>query len=134
MLRFVPTLIPPRTASLAVGSSYLLASSEIPSSLALSSLDIKPSADAETIGYVVSFAEIVYFLLEASGVRVTLFPATTVILSVFEVAAISVVPTVILLYAFWLTSAPAATPSNFDLSAELIKPFAVEVAVSSPAF
>ena len=50
-----------------------------------------------------------------SGVTVTLEPAR-VKLSVFEPALIVVFPTVTLLNAFWLTSAPAAIPSNFVLS------------------
>ena len=71
---------------------------------------------------------IVTLSLAASGVNVIALLEASSRVSAFESAATVVLPTFTLLNAFWLTSAPAAMPSSFVLSAALIAPSALFVA------
>ena len=77
------------------------------------------------LSYVVSVAAIEKLSEFAVGVRVMFEPAVIVSVSVLLSAERLVDPTLTVLNAFWLTSAPEAIPSSFDLSVVLIRPAAV---------
>ena len=93
-----------------------------PSSFFLSAALMRPATDCVAAAYVVSLAAMVSLSFAASGVRVTLVPATKVSVSVFVSAAMVVEPTRILPKAFWFTSAPTAMPSSLPLSPFAIRP------------